>query len=119
MYPAARQGDPITHDTQVPCGVIGPPAAGPCPLGPVIIEGLPAAHVNCTVVCSGATSLGLAHPPPPPGVSPTPIAIGAPNVLIHGMPAARWLISGDQGACAVQLGDPKLIGSRKVFIGSA
>jgi uncharacterized Zn-binding protein involved in type VI secretion len=118
MFPAARQGDPITHDIQVPSGVIGPPLTGSCPMGPVLIEGLPAAHVNCTVVCSGATSLGPAHPPPPPGSPPPLIVTGAPNVFIHGMPAARWLMSGDQGACAVRLGDPKLIATRSVFIGN-
>jgi uncharacterized Zn-binding protein involved in type VI secretion len=83
-------------------------------MGPVIIEGLPAAHVNCTVVCTGATSLGPAHPPPP---IPLTIVQGALTVLIHGMPAARWLVSGDLGACTVQLGDPKLIATRTVFIG--
>jgi len=46
MFPAARKGDPITHDMLVPSGVIGPPVTGPCPMGPVMIEGLPAAHVH-------------------------------------------------------------------------
>jgi uncharacterized Zn-binding protein involved in type VI secretion len=117
MYPVAREGDPVTHDLQVPAGPIGPPIAGPCPIGLVIIEGLPAAHVGCTVICSGATGLGPAHPPPPPGSPPPLIVKGALHVFIHGMPAARWLASGDQGACTVQLGDPKLIAVRTVFIG--
>ena len=34
---------------------------------------LPAAHVTCTVVCSGATSLGPVHPPPVPPAPPPPI----------------------------------------------
>jgi uncharacterized Zn-binding protein involved in type VI secretion len=83
-------------------------------MGPVIIEGLPAAHVNCTVVCTGAISFGLAHPPPP---LPPPIIKGSLTVLVHSMPAARWVVSGDLGACTVQLGDPKLIATRTVFIG--
>jgi hypothetical protein len=28
MYPAARKGDPATHDLIVPSGVIGPPVTG-------------------------------------------------------------------------------------------
>jgi uncharacterized Zn-binding protein involved in type VI secretion len=115
MFPAARKGDPITHDMLVPSGVIGPPVNGPCPMGPVMIEGLPAAHVNCTVVCSGAITGGIAHPPPPP--PPLPIVKGSMTVLIHGMPAARWAPSGDMGACGVFLGDPKLVAMRKVLIG--
>ena len=114
MFPAARKGDPVTHDLLVPSGVIGPPITGPCPMGPVMIEGLPAAHVNCTVICSGATSFGLAHPPPP---VPPPIVKGSTTVFIHGMPAARWAPSGDMGACGVFLGDPKLAAMRTVLIG--
>lgn len=72
MYPVAREGDPITHDMLVPCGVIGPPTAGPC-LEPV---------------------------------------------LIHGMPAARWLPSLDMGGCGVFLGDLALGTARTVVIGS-
>lgn len=115
MFPAARKGDPVTHDMQVPSGVIGPPISGPCPQGLIMIEGLPGAHVGCTVVCSGATSTGPAHPPPP-GPSP-PIVKGSVTVLIHGQPAARWLVSGDIGACGVFLGDAKLLASRTVLIG--
>jgi len=29
VFPAARWGDPITHDMNVPCGVIAPPVSGP------------------------------------------------------------------------------------------
>lgn len=116
MFPAARKGDPITHDLLVPSGIIGPPVAGPCPKGVVLIEGLPAAHLNCTVVCTGAISVGLAHPPPP-APPPPPIIMGSPTVLIHGMPAARWAPSGDTGACGVFLGDPKLAATRRVLIG--
>lgn len=117
MFPAARKGDPITHDMLVPSGVIGPPITGPCPMPPVMIEGLPAAHVNCTAVCSGATSFGLAHPPPVPPAPPPPIVKGSMTVFIHGMPAARWVVSMDVAACGVFLGDPKLIATRTVFIG--
>src|SRR2546427_1170374 len=85
MFPAARKGDPITHDMLVPCGVIGPPISGPCPgFGPVIIEGLPAAHVLCTVICTGVISAGIIHPPLP---VPPPIVKGSMTVFIHGMPA--------------------------------
>jgi uncharacterized Zn-binding protein involved in type VI secretion len=114
MFPAARKGDPVTHDLLVPSGVIGPPLMGPCLMGPVLIEGLPAAHVQCTVVCSGAVTGGLAHPSP---LVPPPIVKGSSSVLIHGMPAARWMVSGDLGACTAQLGDPKLVATRTVFIG--
>jgi uncharacterized Zn-binding protein involved in type VI secretion len=113
MFPAARIGDPITHDLLVPSGVIGPPMTPPTG-GPVIIEGLPAAFVTCTVVCTGAISVGLAHPPPP---IPPPIVKGSLTVLIYTFPAARWVMSGDMGACSVQLGDPKLIPTRTVLIG--
>jgi uncharacterized Zn-binding protein involved in type VI secretion len=117
-FPAARKGDPITHDMLIPCGVIGPPMTGPCPppMNPVMIEGLPAAHVNCTVVCTGAITGGVAHPPPPPPIIP-PIVKGSMTVLIHNMPAARWVMSGDMGACTVQLGDAKLMGMRTTLIG--
>jgi hypothetical protein len=119
MFPAARKGDPVTHDMLVPSGVIGPPITGPCPppMGPVMIEMLPAAHVNCTVICSGVTSLGPIHPPPIPPAPPPPIVKGSVSVLIHGLPAARWVPSGDIGACTVFLGDPKLAAMRTVLIG--
>jgi uncharacterized Zn-binding protein involved in type VI secretion len=117
MFPAARKGDPVSHDLIVPSGVIGPPITGPCapPFSPVMIEFLPAAHVNCTVVCSGATSFGLIHPPPVPPAPPPPIVIGSPTVLIHGQPAARWM--SDTSACGVLLGDIKLVATRTVWIG--
>ncbi|MBI4523604.1 MAG: PaaR repeat-containing protein [Deltaproteobacteria bacterium] len=117
MFPAARKGDPVTHDMLVPSGVIGPPLTGPCPMGIVLIEFLPAAHVNCTVICSGAITGGIVHPPPPPGVPPPPIVKGSMTVFIHNMPAARWAPSGDIGACGVFLGDPKLAAMRTVLIG--
>lgn len=117
MFPAARLGDPITHDQTVPSGVIGPPAPGAVPA--VIIEGLPAATLGDFVTCSGALSAGLAHPPqagPPPSVPPSvPIILGSPTVMINYKPAARWLV--DTGACGVFLGDSKLAATRKVFIG--
>ncbi len=114
MFPAARQGDPITHDQTTPSGVIGPPVA-PGAKGPVLIEGMPAAHVSCSVVCSGATSAGPAHAPPP-APSP-PVVSGSASVLVHDMPAARWAPSPDTGACGVFLGDPRQSGTRTVFIG--
>jgi uncharacterized Zn-binding protein involved in type VI secretion len=115
-FPAARVGDPTTHDTLVPSGAIAPSLAPPLQ-GPVLIEGLPAAYVTCTVLCTGATSLGPAHPPPPPGTPPVPIVMGSGTVSIHGLPAARWAPSGDLGACGVFLGDPKLSAARSVSIG--
>jgi uncharacterized Zn-binding protein involved in type VI secretion len=119
MFPAARKGDPTTHDMLVPSGIIGPPITGPClpPLGPVMIEGLPAAHVNCTAVCSGVLSVGIAHPPPVPPAPPPPIVKGSLTVMIHGLPAARWAPSGDVSACGAFLGDPKLVAMRRVLIG--
>ncbi|HET6518801.1 MAG TPA: hypothetical protein VFG47_03160 [Geminicoccaceae bacterium] len=114
-FPAARKGDPVTHDMLVPSGVIGPPLTGPCPFGIVMIESLPAAHVNCTAVCTGAVSAGLIHPPPPG--PPPPIVIGSAGVFIHGMPAARWAPSGDMAVCTSFLGDPKLTPTRTVLIG--
>ena len=114
MFPAARIGDPITHDMLVPSGVIGPAMAPPSG-GPVLIEFLPGAYVTCTTVCSGALSVGLAHPPIP-GPQP-PIVKGSFTVLIYNMPAARWAPSGDVSACGVFLGDPKLMATRTVLIG--
>jgi uncharacterized Zn-binding protein involved in type VI secretion len=119
IFPAAREGDPATHDLLVPSGVIGPPPTGPCPQRPVLIEGLPAAHVFCSVICSGAMSFGVAHPPPPPGPPPPPIVSGSPTVLIHGVPAARWAPSGDTAACGGFLGSPPQAPTRTVFIGGA
>jgi uncharacterized Zn-binding protein involved in type VI secretion len=115
MFPAARITDPITHDLIVPCGIIGPPVGGP-PTSPVLIEGLPAATVGCTVICTGVISGGMAHPPPPP-TPPVPIVMGSRTVLIGGMPAARWSPSMDTGGCGVFLGDPKLAATRTVWIG--
>lgn len=116
MFPAARIGDPVTHDLQAPSGVIGPPQVPP-PKAPVLIEGLPAAFVTCTAVCSGATSMGVAHAPPGAGAPPVPIIIGSPTVFINGKPAARWAPSGDATACGSFLGDPKLVPERTVLIG--
>lgn len=114
MFPAARIGDPITHDLLIPCGVIGPPMSPPTG-GPVIIEGLPAAYVTCTVLCTGVVTGGIVHPPPPP--PPLPIVKGSMTVFIYNLPAARWVVSGDMGACTVQLGDPKMIVMRRVLVG--
>lgn len=118
MFPAARVGDPITHDLTVPCGLIGPQAPAPCPqciAAPVMIEMLPAAHALCTTVCSGVISGGLVHPPPPG--PPPPIPKGSLTVFIHNMPAARWAPAPDMGACGVFLGDAKLAPTRTVLIG--
>jgi uncharacterized Zn-binding protein involved in type VI secretion len=116
MFPAARKGDPITHDMTVPAGVIGPPPSGPCPM-PVMIEGLPAAHVGCIAICTGATAAGPIHPPLPTPPFGTPIVKGSMTVLIHGLPAARWSPAPDMAGCGVFLGDPKLAAARKVLIG--
>ena len=117
MFPAARKGDPITHDMLVPAGVIAPPPTGPCPQGPVMIEFLPAAHVGCIAVCSGATSAGPVHPPVPTPPFGTPIIKGSATVMIHGMPAARWTPSGDMAGCGVFLGMPPLAATRTTLIG--
>lgn len=120
MFPAARIGDPVTHDMTIPSGVIGPMAPAPCPLCaamPVIIEMLPAAHVGCTAICTGVTSLGPIHPPPVPPAPPPPIVKGSLTVLIHNMPAARWTPAPDFAACMSFLGDPKLVMTRRVLIG--
>jgi uncharacterized Zn-binding protein involved in type VI secretion len=114
MFPAARIGDPITHDMTVPCGVIAPPVGGPPPT--VMIEGMPAAYVTCVCACTGVISAGIAHPPPPP-TPPLLIVKGSMTVLINGMPAARWSPALDVGACGVFLGDPKMAAMRTVLIG--
>ena len=123
MFPAARIGDPATHDLLVPSGIIGPVLPAPCPMcagSPVVIEHLPAAHVGCTVVCSGAITGGIVHPPlplPAPVPVPPPIVKGSLTVKIHGMPAARWSPAPDMAVCGVFLGDPKLAMVRTVHIG--
>ncbi|MEM6471996.1 MAG: PAAR domain-containing protein [Planctomycetota bacterium] len=102
----------------VPSGVIGPQIP-PSPMtitSPVIIEGMPAAYVGCTCVCTGVISAGIVHPPPP--TPPPPIVLGSFTVLIHGMPAARWAPSGDIGGCGAFLGMPTLMATRRVFIGN-
>jgi len=114
MFPAARITDPVTHDMLVPSGVIGPPLTGSAGQ-PVIIEGMPAAYVSCTCVCTGAISGGIVHPPPPG--PPPPIVSGSMTVMIHGLPAARWAPAPDASACGAFLGDPKLTPTRTVFIG--
>ena len=113
-YPAARKGDPITHDMQVPSGKIGPPLAGPCRMGSVTIEHLPAAHVGCTVICTGVIANGSVHTPTTP---PPVIVSGSKTVFIHKLPAARWIMSGDVGECKVVLGMPSQVASRTVLIG--
>ncbi len=117
--PAARFTDPVTHDTQVPSGVIGPAVPPACPCTPpVIIEGLPAAHVGHFAICTGATAAGPIHPPPVPPAPPGfPIVIGSPTVFIHGQMAARWLPAPDVAACGVFLGLPSLAATRRVIIG--
>lgn len=117
MFPAARKGDPITHDLIVPSGIIGMPAAGPCPQPPVLIEGMPAAHVGCIAICSGVTSGGPIHPPVPTPPFGTPIVKGSLTVMIHGMPAARWFPAPDLAGCGVMLGMPPLAAARTTLIG--
>ena len=114
MFPAARIGDPITHDMTSPCGLIAPPLTGPL-MPPVIIEALPAAHVGCSVVCAGTIVVGMVHPPPPG--PPPPIVKGSMTVMINNMPAARWAPAPDLGACGVFLGLPPLIPTRTTLIG--
>ncbi len=123
MFPAARKGDPLSHDSITPSGVVGPPPSGPCPpgiTGPVIIEGLPAAHLGCAVVCSGVITGAIAHPPiPPPPVGPPNLIVkGSMTVMIHALPAARWVPSGDLTApCGVFIGLTALAATRRVLIG--
>lgn len=118
MFPAARVGDPITHDQLVPCGIILPMMAPP---PTVFIEGLPAATVGCQCSCTGTMSVPpfVAHPPfpPPHPASFPPIVKGSTTVFINGMPAARWSPAPDLAVCGVFLGDAKLAATRRVFIG--
>jgi uncharacterized Zn-binding protein involved in type VI secretion len=106
MFPPARMGDTITHDNVVPSGAItqGFPT--------VVIEGLPAARIGDLTACAGTISAGIIHPPLP---APPPIVKGNFTVIIGGQPAARWII--DTTVCGSFLGDPKLLATRKVFIG--
>jgi len=113
MFPAARIGDPITHDLLAPCGAIAP-AMSP-PAGMVMIEFLPAAYVSCLAVCTGVITGGIVHPPIP-GPQP-PIVKGSSSVLINMLPAARWAPSGDLAACGVFLGMPPMAAARTVLIG--
>jgi len=109
MFPAARIGDPVTHDLVTPSGLIVTTPSK------VFIEYMPAAHVAmCTVACTGVITGGIAHPPLP---APVPIVKGSSSVLINDTPAARWLPSGDTAGCGVFLGNPALLATRKVFIG--
>lgn len=121
MFPAARKGDPISHDSITPSGVVGLPPSGPCPMGPVLIEMLPAAHVGCAVVCTGVITGGIAHPPivPPPPVGPPNLIVkGSMTVLIHNMPAARWFPSGDMTVlCGVLIGLTPMLPIRRTLIG--
>ena len=116
MFPAARIGDPITHDMVSPCGVIAPPLTGPL-MPPVMIEGLPAAYVTCLAVCAGTIVVGMVHPPPPPPAPPPPIVKGSMTVMINNMPAARWAPAPDMAACGVFFGLPPMIPMRTTLIG--
>ena len=111
MFPAARVGDMLTHDTLVPSGAIaGPP-------GTVMIEGMPAATVGMECVCGGVINQGVVHPPMPP-LPPTPkIVKGSATVMIDGKPAARWFPSGDLTSCGALIGLPPLLATRTVLIG--
>jgi len=106
-YPAARAGDPITHDGISPCGTIAPRGGGP----PVNIEGQVAATVGFPFACDGKTGIGPAHPPVPAGA----VFSGSSTVFVNGAPLARWIPSGDSGTCGVFLG--KAAGGRTVFVG--
>jgi hypothetical protein len=114
MFPAARIGDPITHDLVTPCGVIGPALAPPA--GLVTIEFLPAAYVTCAAICTGVITGGIVHPPPPP-TPPVPIVKGSLTVLVNFMPAARWTPAPDVAGCGVFLGMPPLAATRTVLVG--
>lgn len=112
MFYLARIGDTVSHDLLGPSGAIGPPVAGPAVT--VVIEYMPAAFAGCSVVCGGLTAAGPAHPPAPaPGI----ILGGSTTLLIQGAPAARW-IAPDLCTCGALLGDPKLLGTRTVVVGS-
>jgi hypothetical protein len=113
MFPAAREKDPVTHDNATPAGKIGPPTAGPSPT-PVLIEDQPAAHVTCTVACTGATPGGLIHPPPP---APVLLASGLPTVHVNGLPACRWFPAPDLAACGAFLGDLTKFTARTTLLG--
>lgn len=113
MFPGARKTDTVSHDGSTSSGTINPPSS-PCAHGVVMIDGRPAAHINCTVSCTGVTSSGLAHPPP---ASPPPIVMGSSTVQVHGLPASRWVPSGDQAVCCAQLGDAAQAATRTVLIG--
>lgn len=121
MFPAARKGDPLTHDAGIStCGLVSFPTQGPCPppiMGPVMIEFLPAAHVTCIAVCAGTTVAGMIHPPVPVYPFGTPIVKGSMTVMIHNMPAARWFTSGDVAACGTMIGSLPMLASRRVLIG--
>lgn len=120
MFPAARLTDPVTHDMLVPSGMVAVPLPGR-PIS-VLIEKMPRATLGDFVLCTGATSMGPAHPPmagPPPTFLPPlpmpPIAKGSTTVLINGSPAGRWIV--DMAGCGTFLGDPKLALTRTTLIG--
>lgn len=115
MFPAARFGDPVSHDKIVPSGVIGPPVGPP----QVLVEGLPAACLGDLTTCGGVAAAGVIHPPqvgPPPAPIPSaPILTGSAKVLIGNRPLARWSV--DTTACGAFVGDEKLLATRRVFVG--
>ena len=111
MFPAARIGDPISHDLVTPGGVVGPPADGMLPT--VIIEGSVAAPAGSMAVCSGALTAGLAHPP---GIA-SPVLVGAPTVIVGGKPLLRWAPAPDVTGCGAMIGSLALAPTRTVLIG--
>lgn len=113
MFPAARVADPLTHDMVTPCGLIAPPG-----VPTVLIEWMPAANVGTITICTGVIAAGIAHPPVPAPPFGTPIIMGCPTVLVGGMPLARWAPSGDSAACGVFLGNPAMMATRTVLVGS-
>src|SRR4051812_10739373 len=113
LGPACRYTDPVTHDMATPAGAVVPAPVGPDPQ-PTVIEGAPAAHMMNGANCGGARAAGPAHPPVP---APVPIMVGSPTVYIGGLPAARWVPSGDAAGCGVFLGLPALAAARTTLIG--
>jgi hypothetical protein len=66
----------------------------------------PAARIMDPITHDQTVPSGLIGPPMPGRLL---------DVMIEGLPAARWIV--DMAACGVFLGDAKLVGARTVLIG--